>query len=203
MRSSILTSLSNESLFIVWLTEGVTANELSLETKSKGSPCWNGLGKCDDMCAGETSRKIDYSCQELHTCCVPHKITVPIKSIDEKNDDNGGQPCALNNGKCHVKCLKPMTVYRGSYNECPLRYFCCIQNPEPPKQALEEKVITTEESEGGEGTTEGADGTTEGAEGKTEGKGKKTKSPETTTQGSSDKSTKEPKKGSDEEGFDD
>ena len=95
-----------------------------------GSKCWNGLGKCEDICDGETSRKIDYSCEELNTCCVPKKIVIPINSVDNQTEQAGGQQtCALNNGKCHVKCMPPLTVYQGSVNECPLRYFCCIKNP--------------------------------------------------------------------------
>ena len=175
----------------------VRANELSLETKSKGSKCWNGLGKCDDMCMGNTSRKIDYSCQELHTCCVPHKITIPIKSIEEKKDVSGGQSCALNNGKCHVKCLSPLTVYRGSYNECPLRYFCCIQNPKANAKALEEKVFTTEGPNSDSGETKGE------AKGEAKGEQKDNKGSKPKESGGSSKKPSPSKKSSDEEGFDD
>jgi len=90
--------------------------------------CWNGLGICEAKCPLTDSSKYEPLCSDSKFCCVPKKIVLPIKSFDESGEDESDVHCGLNHGICEIKCLPPTTVYSGSYNECPLRHFCCIND---------------------------------------------------------------------------
>lgn len=96
----------------------------------KSDSCWNGLGLCHTNCHITESRKIDHLCGVSESCCVPKKVVVPIKSVEDPEDSEPDIHCGLNHGICENKCLSPTTVYRGSYNECPERHFCCISTGE-------------------------------------------------------------------------